>query len=194
MSGISKKPSYELTEANVSAQVVEIQAALNRLLTNVSARQLNWQPDGGQRWSIGQCLDHVTRTAEIYSKPIGDAVAAAAPSRSTAARPNLLGRAFIWFIEPPVRVKTPAPGTAHPASMFDPAPVRSEFERSLADLQSLALRAVKVDSGRARFANPFAKDRRVFNVATGIMVMLAHARRHLLQAGQVKARPDFPSA
>lgn len=188
------KPNYELTEVNVTAQVVEIQATLDRLLTNVSARQLNWQPEAGGRWSIGQCLDHVTKAADIYSKAIGDAIAAAPPSAATAFRPNLLGRAFIWFIEPPVRVKTPAPGTAHPASMFDPALVRSAFEQSLADLRLLAVRAGRVDSGRARFANPFANGRRVFNVATGVMVMLAHARRHLLQAEQVKARPDFPSA
>ena len=93
-----------------------------------------------------------------------------------------------------MRFKTPAPRTAHPASTFDPASVRSEFERTLTTLEAVAKRAVKVDSGRARFANPFAGGRRVFNVATGIMVLLAHARRHLLQAEQVKARPDFPSA
>ena len=36
--------------------------------------------------------------------------------------------------------------------------------------------------------------RRVFNVATGVFVMMAHARRHLLQAEQVKARAEFPLA
>jgi hypothetical protein len=186
-------PSYELTEANVAAQMAEIHATLNRLMSGVNASQLNWQPEGGLRWSIGQCVDHLTKSADIYSAPIADAIAAAPPA-ATVARPNLLGRGFIWFIEPPVRIKTRAPRTANPASTFDPTAVRSEFERTLAELQRLALLALKVDSGRARFANPFAGGRRVFNVATGIMVLLAHARRHLLQAEQVKARPDFPSA
>jgi hypothetical protein len=188
------KQSYELTEGNVAAQLAEIHATLNRLLTKVSASQLNWQPEGGRHWSIGQCLDHLTKAADIYSAPIADAISAAPPAAAKPARPNLLGRAFLWFIEPPVRVKTPAPGTAHPASLFELAGVRSEFERTLTTVKALALRAVKVDSGRARFANPFAGGRRVFNVATGIMVLLAHARRHLLQAERVKARADFPSA
>ena len=188
-------PSYELTDANVAEQISGIRATLNRLLSALTPSQLNWQPDGGARWSIGQCLDHLTKSADIYSAPIADAIAAAPPAAGTPARPNLLGRGFIWFIEPPVRVKTPAPGTARPlASTFDPALVRSEFERTLAVLETLASRARQVDSGRARFANPFAGGRRVFNIATGIMVLLAHARRHLLQAEQVKARPDFPSA
>ncbi len=188
------KPSYDLTEANVASQLAEIHATLNRLMAGLTAGQLNWQPDNGARWSIGQCLDHLTKAADIYSAPIADAIAAAPPARATVARPNPLGRAFLWFIEPPVRLKTPAPGTSHPASTFDPALVRSEFERTLAELQTLASRAVMVDSGRVRFANPFAGGRRVFNVATGIIVLLAHARRHLLQAEQVKARADFPSA
>lgn len=192
--GETVKPSYELTEANVAAQMADIHATLSRLMGRVSAGQLNWQPEGGRRWSIGQCLDHLTKAADIYSAPIADAIAAAPPAPATAPRPNLLGRAFIWFIEPPVRIKTAAPGTSHPASTFDPVLARSEFERTLTTLQALAQRAVKVDSGRARFANPFAGGRRVFNVATGIMVLLAHARRHLLQAEQVKACADFPSA
>jgi hypothetical protein len=194
MSRIDEKPGYELTEDNVAAQVAEIHTTLTRLLTGITASQLNWQPEGGRHWSIGQCLDHLTKAADIYSAPIADAIAAAPAMAAHPAWPNLLGRAFLWFIEPPVRIKTPAPGTAHPASTFDPALVRSEFERTLTTLQGLAQRAVTVDSGRARFANPFAGGRRVFNVATGIMVLLAHARRHLLQAERVKARADFPSA
>ena len=194
MSRIDEKPSYELTEQNVAAQLAGIHATLDRLLAGISAAQLNWQPDGGQRWSIGQCLDHLTKSADLYSKPIDDAIGAAPPATPRVARPNLPGRAFLWFIEPPVRLKTPAPGTAHPASTFDPMTVRLEFERTLAILPVLARRAMNVDSGRAKFANPFAKGRHVFNVATGIMVLLAHARRHLLQAEQVRARADFPSA
>jgi len=188
------KPSYELTEANVAAQIGEIRVAVDRLLAMVSTTQLNWQPEGGRRWSIGQCLDHITKAADVYSAPIADAIEGAPPGAAAAARPNLLGRAFVWFIEPPPRFKTPAPKVAHPASSFDVATVRAEFERGALSLQALASRAVAVDSGRARFANPFAGGMRVFNVATGIMILLAHARRHLLQAEQVKARPDFPSA
>ena len=188
------KPSYELTEGNVAAQLDDIHATLKRLMAGVSVSQLNWQPEGGRHWSIGQCLDHLTKAADIYSARIADAISAAPPGTENPASPNLLGRAFLWFIEPPVRLKTPAPGTSQPASTFDPATARSEFERTLTTLQALALRAVKVDSRRARFANPFAGGRRLFNVATGILVLLAHARRHLLQAERVKARADFPSA
>ena len=185
-------PTYELTEVNVAAQLAEIRLTLDRLMTNVNATQFNWQPDNGMKWSIGQCLDHLTKGADVYSAAIADAIASAAPAVAQAARPNWLGRAFIWQLEPPVRLRTASPKIAQPASSFDPARTRTEFERTLTELASLAQRAARVDSGRARFANPFAGGRRLFNVCTGIMVLLAHARRHLLQAEQVKARPDFP--
>ena len=136
---------------NVAAQLAGIHATLDRLLAGISAAQLNWQPDGGQRWSIGQCLDHLTKSADLYSKPIDDAIGAAPPATPRVARPNLPGRAFLWFIEPPVRLKTPAPGTAHPASTFDPMTVRLEFERTLAILPGLARRAC---DGRLRGSFP----------------------------------------
>lgn len=61
-------------------------------------------------------------------------------------------------------------------------------------LQALTARAVSVDAARVRFANPFARGSRVFNVATVVLVMLAHTRRHPEQAERIKARSDFPSA
>jgi hypothetical protein len=187
-------PSYELTEANVLRQVADINARFNRLLGNMTPAQLNWQPDNGRRWSIGQCLDHITKAGDVYMEAIREAVGQAPGLQPESVYPNPLGRAFIWFIEPPPRFRTSAPKTAVPASSFDPQSVGAEFERGLAAVQALAANAMKSGAGRAKFANPFAGGRRVFNVATGIMVLLAHARRHLLQAEKVKALPDFPSA
>jgi len=186
--------SYMLTEENVVAQVSEIASRLTRLTDGLTGAQLNWQPDGGRAWSVGQCLDHVTITTHLYGGFIDQAVTAAPAAHARAARPDLLGRGFIWFLEPPVRIKTPAPDTAQPRSSFDLVTVTSEAQGGLAYLQALTARAMKIDAARTRFANPFAGGRRVFNVATGILVMLAHARRHLARAEQAKARPDFPSA
>lgn len=187
-------PLYVLTEQNVATQVSELRTRLARLSAGLTAAQINWQPDGGKAWSVGQCLDHVTLTTHLYGGFIDKAVAAAPAAQGPAAWPDLLGRGFIWFLEPPARIKTPAPAQAIPRSTFEPGAVIAEAEGGLAYLQELTGRAVKVDSRRTRFANPLAGGRRVFNVATGILVMLAHARRHLTQAEQVKARGDFPSA
>ena len=53
--------------------------------------------------------------------------------------------------------------------------------------------ALRVDAGRVKYANPLARNTRLFNIATGILVMLAHNRRHLEQAQRVRQRKDFPA-
>ena len=186
-------PPYVLTEANVASQIADIRSRLDRLCAGVSAAQFNWQADAGRRWSVGQCLDHVTKTTRLYGEHIEAAIAGAPRAAGSGARPNWLGRAFIWVIEPPVRFKAPAPDSVQPRSTLEPAIVRTEAEDALEFLQALTARAVGVDAGRVRFANPFARGSSVFNVATGVLVMLAHTRRHLEQAERIRARSDFPS-
>lgn len=51
---------------------------------------------------------------------------------------------------------------------------------------ALAERALRIDAGRARYANPLAGGIQSFNVVTGVMVMLAHNHRHLVQAERVR--------
>lgn len=187
-------PSYVLTEENVAGQITDIRVRLDRLCAGLSAAQLNWQADAGRRWSVGQCLDHITKTTHLYGGHLETAIAGAPRAAGAGARPNWLGRVFIWVIEPPVRFKAPAPDSVQPGSSLDPATVRTEAEDALVFLQELTARAIGVDAGRVRFANPFARGSRVFNVPTGVLVMLAHTRRHLEQAERLRARPDFPSA
>ena len=188
------KPSYELTEENVAAQLAEIRARFDRLLDGLSVAQLNWQPEEGRRWSVGQCVDHVATSTHFYGGHVNDAVVGAPPTPVAGARPNPLGRTFIWLLEPPVKIRSAAPKAIQPKSSCEPAALRRQLHDGWTLVEGLTSRAVKIDSGRVRFANPLARGRRVFNVAAGVFVMLAHARRHLLQAEQVKARADFPSA
>jgi hypothetical protein len=186
-------PIYVLTEENVAGQVRDIRELLDALCAGLSPTQLNWQPDGGRRWSVGQCLDHVTKTTYLYNSHLEEAVTGAPRQPTPAARPNVLGRAFIWMIEPPARIRVRAPQTVQPSFSFDLEHLLAEATGALAQLQELTSRTVQVDSGRLRFANPFLRGSRVFNVATGVLVMLAHTRRHLIQAERVKAMTDFPS-
>jgi hypothetical protein len=57
----------------------------------------------------------------------------------------------------------------------------------------LVYQANGVDLGRARFRSPFLKLLKL-SLGQGIAVMLAHARRHLWQAGEVQKHPDFPKS
>jgi hypothetical protein len=184
---------YTLTKPNVDGQLRDIREQARALTAGLDAGSFNWQPDGGKQWSIGQCLDHLSRTAVVYGRALETALADAPPQPvGVPARPNLLGRLLVWVIEPPVRIKAPARAETAPASALDPAEVMREFNRSLDNLSVLAHRAVGVDAGRTRYANPLAGGSQAFNIATGIMVMLAHNRRHLEQAERVRERLPVP--
>ncbi len=180
--------NYTLTRENVGQQLAAIRTRAQALTIGLDEAALNWQPDGGRQWSIAQCLHHLALTTELYAQALDVAIDAAPPATPDApSTPNLLGRLLIWAIEPPVRIGVPARPELMPPSHHVPETLARQYDESLDRLSALAERALRIDAGRARYANPLAGGVQSFNVATGVMVMLAHNRRHLVQAERVRS-------
>ena len=132
-------------------------------------------------------------TTRQYGQSIDEAIAAApATDEQPSAVPGLLGRWMIWSMEPPALLRLPTRSALQPPSNLDPAEVRREFSDSLRYASELAARALHIDASRTRFANPFMNGLRAFDVAAGVLVILAHNRRHLAQAEKVRRHRDFP--
>jgi hypothetical protein len=190
----SDRMSYVLTRGEIATQLDAIHAKVTDISAGLDTAQLNWQPDNGRRWSIAQCLDHLAKTTALYGTRLEVAIdSAPAGEERNAAYPNLLGLLLIWSIEPPARIRIPARPELQPPSTLNPAEVRREFSDSLDYLSNLAARALRIDASRVKYANPLAANLRAFNVATGILVMLAHNRRHLHQALRVRQHRNFPA-
>ncbi|MBP6716835.1 MAG: DinB family protein [Acidobacteria bacterium] len=188
-------PHRAITPTQFEAERRAIEADLTPILQTLSPAQFNWQPDAGRAWSVGQCVDHLARTNRQYCAALREAVARARPrTERTDGVPNLLGRWFIARLEPPVRLRVPAPRSLQPAATLDPIAVRREFDASLDEIRDVLALAWSVDLSHARFRNPLAGGLPVFNIATGFLVMLAHMRRHAVQVRAVMARSNFPSA
>lgn len=186
--------SYVLTRGEVATQLDAIHAKTSEVCAGLDSARLNWQPDGGRRWSIAQCLDHLAKTTQFYGRRLEDAISTApAGAERQAAHPNLMGRMLIWSMEPPARLHMPTHAALQPPSTLEPAEVRRAFSDSLDYLSTLTARALHIDASRVKYANPLARDTRLFNVATGVLVMLAHNRRHLDQADRVRRHKDFPT-
>jgi hypothetical protein len=180
--------TYELTRANVDQQIAAIRTRVQALTQGLDEAAFNRRPDEGRGWSIAQCLDHLAQTTELYGQAL-DAAMDQAPPMPTGgpAMPNLLGRVLIWAIEPPVRFGVKAIAQLTPSATHVPDTLRRQFDDSLDRLSTLTDRALTIDAGRTRYSNPLAGGVRSFNIVTGIMVMLAHNRRHLAQAEKVRA-------
>ena len=179
--------NYVLTRENVAHQLAAIRSRVQALTIGLDEAALNWQPAGGRQWSIAQCLHHLALTTEFYSQALDVAIDAAPQVTLDApARPNLLGRVLIWAIEPPVRIGVSARAELMPPSRHVPDVLLRQYDASLDRLAALVERTLRIDAGRTRYANPLAGGVKSFNVVTGVMVMLAHNRRHLVQAERVR--------
>lgn len=165
-----------------------------QIASELTDEQFHWQPDGGTRWSVALCLEHLTTSNEVYGSAMRQAVDTARQhnwTRRGPLAPGLFGRMFVRSLEPPVKRRTRAPGKIKPASGHSREEILRRYHQAHELVRQTIRDSAAIDANRATFANPFIAFVRV-KVATGLQVIAAHDRRHLWQARQVVARPDFP--
>ena len=191
-------------QSNQSAVLADIQQILDdldradstaeALVGGMTDEQFHWQPDGGARWSVGQCLEHLAITNELYGGAIRQAVERARLSGSTRRgplRPGFLGQKFVNSLEPPVKLRGRAPSGIRPTSKLTRDEIVTRYRQAHETIRQVTIDAATIDANRATFANPFLKVLRV-KVSTGLLVVTAHDRRHLWQAEAVTKDPLFP--
>jgi hypothetical protein len=174
--------------------ISELNAAEERataLAKTLTPRQLNWTPSPGV-WSVGQCLEHLYLTNEVYLGPMLTSLEARQPAVVQDITPGWLGRWFIRnFIEPSSKMKrVRAPRKIRPGAQIEPH-ILDRFLDSNHRARDLVLRARNYDVNRVRFRNPFIPVIR-FTVGTGLEIISKHQRRHLLQAERIRESPKFP--
>jgi hypothetical protein len=174
--------------------ISELNAAEERataLAKTLTPRQLNWTPSPGV-WSVGQCLEHLYLTNEVYLGPMLTSLEARQPAVVQDITPGWLGRWFIRnFIEPSSKMKrVRAPRKIRPGAQIEPH-ILDRFLDSNHRARDLVLRARNYDVNRVRFRNPFIPVIR-FTVGTGLEIISKHQRRHLLQAERIRESPEFP--
>ena len=155
------------------------------LARGLSVEQLNWKPRP-ESWSVGQCLEHLCISGEVYLPPITRALNNRQPSPVQTITPGWFGAWFIRsYIAPsPVTKKAPAPKKIRPVlSVVEPS-ILDRFLAANREVRALIERAQPYDVNRIRFANPFIPIIR-FTVGTGFEIIAKHEDRHLLQAEKV---------
>jgi hypothetical protein len=174
--------AFELSANDQTAQAVA---------AGLTDGQLNWQPAPGS-WSVGQCLEHLCITNELYLKSISAVLERKPDSPVEQITPGWFGRWFIRsFVEPaPNSKRVSAPPKIRPAARVDLA-VLDRFLSGNKSCRELILRARGKNVNDIRFWNPFIKGIR-FTVGTGLEAIACHERRHLLQAERVRDSSNFP--
>ncbi len=168
-------------------------AAARGIIGGLSEAQANWQPRE-TAWSVGQCVDHLARANKTYAAALlaalMDARAARKPRRAPI-QPAWFSRFFIRTVEPPPKRKFRAPEKIVPPSRVNGNEVLQAFLRSQEDVRTVIREGAGLDLNRVRFHNPFIGFLR-FTVGAGLLIIVAHDRRHLWQAEQVRQSAGFP--
>lgn len=193
MAGRISRAKVSLTREQYLDSIRQLTASAADLAARFSMTQLTWQPAAGERWNILECLDHVAISATLYLDAMQTAVGSArsGPEAAILHTAGLPSTKFLQDLEPPPGRKFPAPLKIRPRPTLNPEGILPEFLRAMDRVTALVTTSAAKDLNSVRFRNPFIPLVR-FTVASGLLMIAAHGRRHLWQAEQVTHEPDFP--
>lgn len=174
-------------------QLLAITQDVPGLIGRLSDRQFNWRP-APNRWSMAECFDHLNRAAALFVPTIEATIADARRRKLEAPGPfthGLFERFFARANEPPPRFRARSPRKLAPAPNHSATTVLDAFmdwQKKVADCIS---RADGIDLVRAKAKSPILP---LFTWSLGAMfaIMLAHERRHIWQAREVRNTAGFP--
>ena len=181
----SNRCSHEINEARRSAEAVVL---------GLTPEQFTTQPEAG-KWSVAECILHLNVTARVMQSLMEDAIAQAKRDNQLGTGPfsvGAKGRLLIWIAEPPPKFRIPAPPHLRPPTQIDdPLKLLPDFLKAQNEWERLIRKSTGLDLSKIKVGKPFSPFRARF--AAALPWMMAHQRRHLLQAENVK-RQIFSAA
>jgi hypothetical protein len=170
-------------------QLLSIRQQVPGLVAGLSDEQFRWSP-GPKRWSMAQCFDHLNVTARGTVASVDAAIQNARTRGLTGAGPfahSVFERLFIRSMEPPPGFRFRAPKTLAPAPV--PSQPMAEIVREFMSWQDQLSDRMRLADGidlqRTRVQSP-ASPLIAWSLGGMFALTLAHERRHLWQAGQVR--------
>ena len=168
--------AQDIKESRVRAQ---------SLVSGLPPDQLTKQPETG-KWSIAECILHLNATAAVVQPLMEKAIIQGKRNNAICRGPFSIGpkgRLLVWIAEPPPKFRIRAPKNVRPPAVIaDPGKLlpdfmkaQDEWERLMREQEGLDLAKIKVGQGAFRM-----------RLAAALPWMMAHQRRHLLQAENVK--------
>ena len=175
-------------------QLTSIAQDLPEFAGRLSAAQFNWRPSP-ERWSVGQCVEHLNITTERYLPVLDQQIGVARTRGHAGGRPFTMGileRAFYWMLEPPVKTRVKAPKAFHAPPDLPVEATVTRWHQLHERLAECLRSADGVDLGATKVKSQFGPVS--FTLGGTFSILLAHERRHTWQARQVLNHPGFPRA
>ena len=167
------------------------------LAEQLTEAQFNWRP-GPDRWSVGQCFDHLAIATGLMLEKVNPEIDRAHREGIAGAPPFRYGMMGGWFVammeKPPGKRGMPAPGNFVPPLDVPRAQVLRKYFAALDDLSKALRTSHGLALGKLKVASAAKGGSWLrFNLAAWFAATLAHLRRHLAQARRVTETEGFPA-
>lgn len=178
MTTLPSKLLEELNDARIRA---------GNLAQGLTPEELARRPDPG-KWSIAECIAHLNVTAAMVQRIMSKSIDRGKEKKLSGKGPFKLGargRLLVWIASPPPKFRMRAPkAVAPPVTITDPAGVFPEFMRAQDEWERLLKQAEGLDMSKIKIGPLFSPFR--CRLSGAFSWMMAHQRRHLVQAENVK--------
>lgn len=176
-------------------QLAAIDSNVAALLTGITEEQLNWRP-GIDRWSVGECVSHLTVTGTRLLERIEIAITGARSQGKLSEGPFRYGPINRWFVrtlDEDVSKKIKTFPIYSPSASNTKKQVTKEFSEFHQRLAEAIRNANGVDLKKTKVRSPAMP---LFNLSLGawFAATLAHERRHIAQARRVISEGGFATA
>jgi hypothetical protein len=167
-------------------QFEELTTDVDALTTPLSDSEFSWQP-APERWSVGQCIDHLNATAREYL-PVLDAGIADAMRRGLYGpgpyRYNWIGRLHVLLMQPNSWVRGKARRPLYPLPSRSRQEIMAAFRAYQVQYVNRLRQANGLDLARARAAS-LVVHWLPMPLGSAFALLITHERRHLVQAQRV---------
>ncbi|MDX1632181.1 MAG: DinB family protein [Thermoanaerobaculia bacterium] len=162
------------------------------LTTGLSREQLNFEPSP-DRWSVGQCIDHLSVSMDVYLQEMEPAVERSdRKGGEPYGRGTWMGRFLVRALRKPGK-RYPAPRSFRPASgTLDPNRVQQEFENQVSRMRRTLARSRGLALGRIKVPWPVFGLIKI-SLAQAFELQALHLDRHLDQAERLTRTDEFPA-
>ena len=174
------------------AAAKEVAAEAQSTFGGLSPAQLNWKP-AAERWSVGQCFDHLLTSSKGYFPIIEDVLKGRKQSvwESMPMLPGLAGKLLIKSLDPASTRKIKAPKRFEPAQSDISASVINDFIEQQARLAEKMKATEHLNLEKIVITSP-ALAAITYSLMDAYRIIVVHEHRHFQQAKRVTEETAFP--
>jgi DinB superfamily len=155
--------------------------------------QLNWKPSA-ERWSVGQCFEHLLNSNKGYFPIIDSVLAGQKPTfwQRVPVLPGIMGKLLIKSLDPASTRKLKAPKDFVPAQSDISSSVINDFVAQQATIVEKMKATEHLDLEKIVITSPALRVV-TYSLLDAYRVIVVHERRHFQQAQRVTADSGFPA-